>query len=137
MSDANNLKLLERAIGAWKTKDSQAFFEVFSSDVIYDDVPLGKVMKGHQEFRDFYEASIIAFPDIDMKLIAGTADAVSGGAEWTLSGTFLGETEMMGKPTGKRFEIRGASFLRFKDGKISYLADYWDMVALSSQLGLS
>jgi steroid delta-isomerase-like uncharacterized protein len=99
-------------------------------------VPLGKVMKGHDQFREFYETSIVAFPDIAMTLVAATADAKAGGAEWTLSGTFTGETELLGKPTGKRFEIRGASFLRFEDGKISYLADYWDMVALSTQLGI-
>ncbi|MBO9376364.1 hypothetical protein GG804_06260 [Sphingomonas histidinilytica] len=136
MSDPHNLKLVERVIGAWKTRDSQVFFELFHHDVVYDDVPLGKVMKGHDQFREFYETSIVAFPDIAMTLVAATADAKAGGAEWTLSGTFTGETELLGKPTGKRFEIRGASFLRFEDGKISYLADYWDMVALSTQLGI-
>jgi steroid delta-isomerase-like uncharacterized protein len=134
MSDTTNKSLLERAIAAWGKKDSQAFFEVFHDEVIYDDVALGRVMTGHREFREFYEQSIIAFPDINMALVAAVADGENGGAEWVLSGTFTGSTEMMGEPSGKSFSLRGSSVARFKDGKISYLADYWDMVSLSSQL---
>lgn len=136
MSNTANLETVERCIAAWGRKDAATFLELFSPDIVYDDVPLAKVLRGHDEFKQFYDVSIVAFPDLYMDLIAAVADDTKGAAEWTLSGTFLGETEMMGKPTGKSFEVRGTSFINFDNGKISYLADYWNMVSLTEQLGI-
>lgn len=137
MPHPHNRELIERSIDAWKTRDPGYIAEVFHEELIYEDVPLSKVMKGLVEFREFFDVNTFAFPDIEMKLIAVTTDSIYGAAEWTLSGTFLGKTVELGSPSGKRFDIRGASFFRFRDNRILTATDYFDGPSFTSQLAQS
>jgi steroid delta-isomerase-like uncharacterized protein len=39
--------------------------------------------------------------------------------------------------TNKPFEVRGASVVEFRDGKISRDSDYWDLATYTRQVGLA
>jgi cation transport ATPase len=54
--------------------------------------------------------------------------------EWLFSGTDTGG--VAGTPTGKRFEVRGATIFELQDGKASRNTDYYNASTVLEQLGL-
>jgi steroid delta-isomerase-like uncharacterized protein len=136
MSSVDHIQLIERSLSAWKQQDESYITEVFHESLVYEDVPLRKIMNGTAAFREFFRVNTVAFPDLDMTLLMAVADTEAGGAEWTLTGTFLGETPELGRPTGRQFNIRGASIFRFKENRILTVTDYFDGQSFTSQLGV-
>jgi hypothetical protein len=61
-------------------------------------------------------------------------DGTRAGAEWTLAGTYTGDT-----PTGpvknKRFSIRGASHVITEGDKIKRFTDYYSLTDFYRQVG--
>lgn len=134
MSPPHNIALITRSLAGWRAKTTDYIREVFHEDLVYEDVPLRKVVTGLAEFEDFFTTSLTAFPDLEMTLITALADDERGAAEWRLEGAFLGAGSDFGAPTGHRFTIRGASIFGFKDGRILRVADYFDGDAFAKQL---
>ncbi len=77
-----------------------------------------------------------AIPDCHYTIedVVGEGDKLVAHLSWsgTLTGK-LGDTE----PTGKHFDIRGAIFYRYVDGKCAGAMTFWNMLAMSQQLGIS
>lgn len=136
MSFSHNKALISRSMRAWQSPTPAVLAEIFHVDLIYEDVPLAKVMRGLAAFELFFMENKQAFPDIEMKLIDAVADEALGGAEWTLSGTYMVDLDGLGAATGRRFDIRGASIFRFADSRIISVADYFDGPSFTSQLGI-
>jgi steroid delta-isomerase-like uncharacterized protein len=127
-----------RAIEAWAqhwtAHDMQRLLQLFTDDLVYEDVTMGVVNRSAAELRQFGEGFFSAFPDVTFELTSSCADGERGGAEWIMRGTHKGD--MPGLPvTGKRIEVRGASAFEFRGGKMSRCSDYWDMATFLKQLG--
>ena len=55
--------------------------------------------------------------------------------DWHYGGTSTGP--LGDKPaTGKKWDIYGASLIRFKDGKILFQGNYWDLANFQKQLAV-
>ena len=128
-------RVLEDWCRHWSSHDMDAMASLFTDDVVYEDVTLGAVNHGKNEFRHFAEEFLGGFPDVTFELTSRFATTRQGGAEWVMRGTHRGD--LPGMPaTGKQIEIRGASILEFDDGKIRRCSDYWDMAMFLKQLGM-
>ncbi len=98
--------------------------QLFTSDVVYEDVPMAAVNNGISELRAFAESVFCRLPDIAFELKSRFVDGSIGGAEWVMRGT----------RNGKRIEVPGVSIFEFADDKIRRCSDYWDMATYLRQL---
>ena len=128
----------QRLIQDWahftSAHDVERLLELFSLDVVYEDVTLGVINRGNDELRAFVDQFFTRFPDIAMQLTSSFATPAYGGAEWVMRGT-QADDPAPGLAAPRRFELRGASIVEFAHGKIRRLADYWDRASLLEQLG--
>lgn len=81
-----------------------------------------------------------AFPDMKITTSVLVEDGATAVAEWRWQGTQKGRltapdgTEM--PPSGRTLDFPGVSVLEVRDGNIAIMRDYWDNVAMMTQLGL-
>jgi steroid delta-isomerase-like uncharacterized protein/uncharacterized protein (TIGR02118 family) len=120
----------------WSAHDMNRLLSLVTEDVVYEDVTMGVVNRGHAQLRAFGEAFFSAFPDITFEMTSSFANGTTGGSEWIMRGTHKGD--LPGMPaSGKRMQVRGSSTFEFDGGKIRRCSDYWDMATLLKQLGLT
>ena len=131
-------RLLDEWAAAWSSKEVAKLMALFTDDAVYEDVTFGAVNKGSDELRKFATGTFDAFADLTFELKARfvSTDGRRGALEWLWRGRQT--KDLPGLPaTGKPFEVRGASVVEFRDGKISRNADYWDLTTYLRQVGLA
>jgi len=64
--------------------------------------------------REWTEGFLAAFPDLDVEPLS---------------------TSGSGRPTGRRFEVRGVTVFLFEGDRIARWSEYWDMATAQRQLG--
>ena len=129
----SNDNLLKQWIEAENARDVEKVLTLLTDDIVIEDVTFGLVMKGKDDFKQFYPTFITAAPDFKLEPKTWVTDDKSFAMEIVYSGTQKGD--FPGLPaTGKRFSVRTCSFGEFENGKIKGRRDYWDMVTLREQL---
>jgi steroid delta-isomerase-like uncharacterized protein len=131
----DQIRAIQRWAAEWSAHDMDRLLQLFTPDVVYEDVTMGVVSRGLAELRAFGEGFFSGFPDVTFELRFSAANGASGAAEWIMRGTHTGD--LPGMPaTGKRIEVRGASVFEFVGDRIRRCSDYWDMATFLKQLGL-
>jgi len=110
---------------AWSVHDVDMLLSLFTDDGVHEDVPRGIVSRGKAEVKAFAEAVFAAFPDFKVELTSGFTAGNWAGAEWTISGTNLGDFGSQ-PATGKSFSIRGSSIFELRSGKIRRNSEYYE-----------
>ena len=129
----SNDNLLKQWIEAENARDVEKVLTLLTDDIVIEDVTFGLVMKGKDDFKQFYPTFITAAPDFKLEPKDWVTDDKSFAMEIVYSGTQKGD--FPGLPaTGKRFSVRTCSFGEFENGKIKGRRDYWDLVTLREQL---
>jgi steroid delta-isomerase-like uncharacterized protein len=131
--------ILDNYLNAWNNHDAARAANFFTDDVEYFDASVGEAQRGKDNARiHVVEAFLKAVPDAVWQ--RDPAEPIVGGEglafSWIFSGTNTGDWSDGTKATGKKFSVRGASLIRFRNGKIAYQADYYDAYSLFKQLGL-
>jgi len=129
--------LAEEWEGAWTSGNVNRLLPLFTEDVVYEDVTFGAVAKGQEALRKFAADSFDTFPGavFEVKSRFVSPDGKWGAVEWVWRGRQA--KDMPGLPaTNKDFELRGASVVEFRDGKISRNSDYWDLETYRKRVGL-
>jgi steroid delta-isomerase-like uncharacterized protein len=97
-----------------------------------------ETMRGHAEVREFVESLGRAVPDFTLERVGPplvASDGPRAACWWRGWGTKTGR--IYGQPaTGKRWELEGADFHEYRDGKIARLRVVYDMADFLRQLGL-
>jgi steroid delta-isomerase-like uncharacterized protein len=120
----NPRPLFEAFVQAWNRHDAAALDTLIASDAVEEDLALGFHGEGPGAFKDFMRQTIGKIPDFDWKPTNVVAEGSKLAAEWTLSGTYTGDTPR-GPVRGKRFSIRGASAMVTHAGRITRFSDYY------------
>lgn len=124
-------------MSAWNAHDSDKAGSYFADDGVYLDASVGTPQKGRQAATDnVIKVFIKAVPDCLWTMRGdpiATADGIA--FEWTFTGTNTGDWSGETKATGKTMSFNGVSFVRVKDGKITYQGDYYDAATLNKQMG--
>jgi steroid delta-isomerase-like uncharacterized protein len=128
---ADDISVAENWIAAWNSHDVDRVLGVFTSDVLYEDVPLGVVNRGAEELRAFAAGAFAAVPDIRFDLVNASLKGGHGTIEVVFSGTDVG---LYG--TGRRFSVRGATVIDVHGQIIARNSDYYDLATIQRQLGL-
>lgn len=126
--------LVEQWARFWSEHDVDGLLSLFAEDAVYEDTALRHRTEGAAAIRDFVAGTFVTFPDFRMEIKNSLCNAQFGAGEWTMSGTFAGES-FGDKPTGKRFRVSGCCFMVLHDGKIMSHCDYWDEKAFNEQVG--
>jgi steroid delta-isomerase-like uncharacterized protein len=133
-------ELVTSWLDAWNSHQADRVLELLTDDVEARDDSWPKAMRGHGDVREFLEALWRAVPDMSFELLAGPyviPDEPRASFHWRGSGTFTGRMDPPGfAPTGRRWEIDGADFHEYRDGRISRLRVMFDLMSVSRQLGV-
>jgi steroid delta-isomerase-like uncharacterized protein len=130
-------RALDQWVTGWSSGDPGKLLPLFSDDVVYEDVTFGSVSRGQGALRDFATGVFGAFADLafDPKSRFVSADVRRGSIEWVFRGRQV--KDFPGLPaTNRPFEVRGATVVEFRDGKIVRNSDYWDLMTYRTQVGL-
>jgi steroid delta-isomerase-like uncharacterized protein len=122
--------LIQSNFAAWNTHDADKVASLYTDDVIYEDVPFGRIAHGHAEMRKLAADFFSGVPDLKLEVISNTLMGNRGSVEWVFSGTDVGLYK-----TGKKFSVRGASVYEIRGGRFSGNRDYYDSASLMRQVG--
>ena len=128
-------ELFQDYIEAWNSHDLERIVSYVTDDIVFEDVAMARVMHGREELKGFGKDSFGAFPDFKIELKVIFISGSWAGAEWVMSGTFLGDWPGL-SPTGKSFSVRGASVCELRGGKLKRESLYYDGLAFLQQLGV-
>jgi steroid delta-isomerase-like uncharacterized protein len=131
---------VRRWLAAWNSHQADQVLGFLTDDVEVHDDSWPKTMTGHADVREFLEALWRAIPDMTFELLEGPY-VIPGEARasfhWRGFGTFTGPMDPPGfAPTGRPWEIDGADFQEYRDGRIAKLRVTFDMMSVSRQLGV-
>jgi len=133
-SDARHM--MAKAVAAWNAHDPQELLDLMADDFVYYSPGAGGKVTSKDVLRNFYQSYMDFSSDFKWTVAGETvvsADSVA--FDWHYGGTSTGP--LGDKPaTGKKWDIYGASLIRFKDGKITFQGNYWDLADFQKQLAV-
>jgi len=123
-------------LDAWNAHDPAAVARFMAEDAIYEDVALGRMLRGPSAIAGFVEEATRASSDFrfdEVSLFIAGADYAT---EWIMSGT--NDRDVQGVPaTGRAFRVRGASIGKLDTrGRIVENRDYYNLAEMFAQLGI-
>jgi steroid delta-isomerase-like uncharacterized protein len=127
-------KANEETFRSWNAHDARAVAAVFAEDAIVEDVITRELLRGREAIRARTASLFDAFPDLTMTRVMLLIDGTTNADQWVMRGThrgpFLGIT-----PTGRSFEIRGATYSEFdQSGLVIRDTNYVDVTSLLAQI---
>jgi len=136
-------RTVDEFIGAWldafNSHEVERLLALIAPDIVYDDSGWPRTMRSHADVREFVEHAWRAMHDLRFELLEGPYLLGENRAafRWRGTGTLTGPLDPPGfAPTGKRFDIDGADFHEYRDGRIARLRIVFDLNGASQQLGL-
>lgn len=135
-----NIALVREIHARFSTGKLEACLEIATDDIEVDLYAMDQTFRGREQFMQFMQVFVTAFPDI---VITHTNVLASGdhvAVEFVWSGTNRGPIMSPGgsiPPTGKRVEgAHVMEMFRLRDGKVARIGNYQDVAAWMRQLGL-
>ncbi len=141
MTVESNLKVIEKMVKAYNTRDWDLVANLHSKSVIGVSPETPEPRKGREAIREEFVGYATAFPDsrLRMKRAFGQKDWV--GAEFTFAGTHTGPLAGPGgqavPPTNKPLRLEYAVVYKLKKGEITERHEYFDLMGMMAQLGLT
>src|SRR5579871_5363802 len=122
-------------LAALNRHDPRAVLALYTEDCAWAEPPGAPAFEGKRTLEQYLVVLFNAFPDLRVTLVRVVENGDVIVAEWRAQGTH--RSGFMGLPaTGNGIDLRGASFLDLKDGKVQRSSHYCDSGRLLRQLGL-
>jgi steroid delta-isomerase-like uncharacterized protein len=131
--------VIRKLYEAINDRDIDAIEAMVTDDFELTDMASGETFNGPEGARQNAEGWLTAFGDAQVELKNVIAAGDWAVAEGIGRGTHTGPMQTpMGEvpPTGKKAELSLCSIIRVQDGKIAEERDYYDAMAIATQLGL-
>jgi steroid delta-isomerase-like uncharacterized protein len=119
---------------AIQAMDSEKVFSLCSDDTRFEDVPLGVIANGKEEFKGAFRRFFGALSNVGVELKSVVTSGDWAACEWVFSGKQTGSSPKL-PATGGSFSVRGMSMIQVRQGKVSSRTDYWDSATMFRQLG--
>ena len=121
---------------SWEVLDNLDILdEVYADDLVWHEPD--QDVRGLEEARQFVMMYKTAFPDLSATVDDVLSDGDKVVTRYTLRGTYQGEIEEFGPPTGRQIELQGITIHRMEDGKIVEEWGRYDNLGVMQQLGLT
>ena len=131
-------KLVEDLVSAWNEQDLSKILACMTEDVIWDDPALPSPAEGKEEVKQFCEVVLRAFPDFHYKIrnpICVDEGYSRCAVPFRITATNVGPMDPPGYgPSGKSVEFEGLDLLELRDGVISRITTYFNIVAVAEKL---
>ncbi len=111
-------QLMEELYAAWSSWDVSRLLPLFTDDVVYEDVALGIVCRGKDEFRAFAERFFAAGRQVTFQLTSTVVGDGRVSAEWAAG------------------QHRCVSVMDLEGGLIKRCSDYYDLVTMARLNGV-
>jgi steroid delta-isomerase-like uncharacterized protein len=120
-------------VDAWNHHDAAALDTLVSAEAVHEDLALGFRGEGPEAFKGFMHETFRQIPDFDWRPGPVLVDGTGAAAEWTLAGTYSGDTPT-GAVRGRPFSVRGVSFVLTQGGRITRFSDYYNLAEFYRQV---
>lgn len=129
--------IVDGYMAAWNAHDVDKAAGFLAEDAVYFDATVGTPQQGRAAARDnVIKVFITAVPDLTWKMTSEPIVSAEGIAfQWEFAGTNSGAWSAETPATNKPLKFEGVSFVRVKNGKITYQGDYYDALGFNKQLG--
>lgn len=129
--------IVDGYMAAWNAHDVDKAASFLAEDAVYFDATVGTPQEGRAAARDnVIKVFITAVPNLTWKMTSEPIISADGIAfQWAFAGTNSGPWSAETPATGKPLKFEGVSFVRVKNGKITYQGDYYDALGFNKQLG--
>ncbi|MCY1296665.1 hypothetical protein D9M70_460630 [compost metagenome] len=129
--------IVDGYMAAWNAHDVDKAAGFLAEDAVYFDATVGTPQEGRAAARDnVIKVFITAVPDLTWKMTSEPIVSADGIAfQWEFAGTNSGAWSAETPATNKPLKFEGVSFVRVKNGKITYQGDYYDALGFNKQLG--
>jgi len=126
----------QKWVDFWNNHDVTKAFDVFTKDIVYEDIPFGVVYDGADAFQAFAKGAFDAFPIWTFTLVKSscwpTPSGQQGFIEWRWSA--VDDPGFFG--TGNQInDVPGVSIIEIHRNRISRNSDYTDIATTMRQLG--
>jgi ketosteroid isomerase-like protein len=119
---------IEEMFAAVNAHDGERVAAFFAPDGAWEDVSIGFRHEGRAPIVQMWSVETPAFSsDARIDLVSVVIDETGYGIQWRWSGTH--------NDSGRRYDVRGASIGRLRDGLIVENLDYWNPAHMSDQIG--
>ena len=141
MSVEENLRVIDSANDAVNARDWDRLLRLTAESVIDYDPATPEPRKGRAALRQSFQDLITAFPDLHgrKERSFGQGDWVS--LELTVTGTHKGPLPGPGgqmiPATNKPFRTKQAIVFKLEGGEITEVYEYYDLLGMMAQLGLT
>src|SRR5439155_17531021 len=124
----------QKWVDFWNAHDVTKAFDVFTEDIVYEDVPSGASASGDEEFRAFAQGFFDACPISSFELGQSACQGQQGFFERTCTAR---DSSGCNFPIGtdKLFTVRGVAVIAIQGNRISRNSDFWDFATVLTQLG--
>ena len=128
--------LFDGYLEAWNAHDPEAVARYMADDAIYEDVALGRMLRGPSAIAGFVEEATRASSDFRFEEVSLFTAGRDYANEWVMTGT--NDRDVQGVPaTGRSFRVRGASVGKLDaSGRIVENRDYYNLAEMFAQLGI-
>ena len=125
----------QKWVDFWNAHDVTKAFDVFTEDIVYEDVPSGGIVaSGAEEFQAFAQGFFDGCPISSFELGQSACQGQQGFFEWTWTAR---DSSGCNFPIGtdKLFTVRGVAVIAIQGNRISRNSDFWDFATVLTQLG--
>jgi steroid delta-isomerase-like uncharacterized protein len=126
-------ELFQSFVQAWNSHDYDALDTLVAGNAVEENLALDFRGVGPVGFKSFMRQTLGMIPDFDWKPTNVLADSFKVAAEWTLAGSYSGDTPK-GAVKNKRFKIRGVSIVSTNGRRITRFSDYYNLAEFYRQV---
>lgn len=120
----------------WESGDSGTLGEIASPEMVYDDLPNGERFEGLDGVRRYIGHVHSWAGQVQITIAAVHSGPDVAVAEWVMRG--VQDRPIPGRvpvATNRAFELKGATLIELREGRIARAADYMDVLGFVVQLG--
>ena len=140
MSHKSMINVAKSVVSAYSDKDWNALLSTVLPDIIYEEVPTRRNMRGSKNFMSCMQEWAASFPDSKGAIRNAYAVGDNVILELTWRGTHTGPLESPGGtiyPTGKKVEIPGCMVIEVMEDKVKTITHYFDLATMMKQMQLT
>jgi steroid delta-isomerase-like uncharacterized protein len=133
------VEIVERQNQAFSAQDWERYKDGLAPDAVYDEVATGVRVHGHDQIVAALRGWPEAFPDLTVTIAASYACGDVLVVELVFSGTHngpLGGPVETIPPSGRSGTLRAVEIITVRDGKVTELRAYFDLLSVLLSLGV-
>ena len=139
MSTADNMNVVKASWDAINARDLGAL-ERWQASTFNVMAPGAPGPMNSAQNKAYLQGFLTAFPDLHFDIVKTIAEGDNVVTEWVATGTHNGPlvspSGQRVPPTGKKVKTRGSNTFEVKNGKVTSVRVYFDMMELLGQLGV-